>query len=81
MVTVWERFVAEFEATGEILVELGSDQTSCHNPFNGGYYPVQLNFEEAQDVSKNEKGFRYVVPFPPFSYSHKGLQPCASVHT
>lgn len=29
-------------------MELGSDQTSCHNPFNGGYYPVQLTFEEAQ---------------------------------
>ena len=42
--------VEEFERTGEIIVELGSDQTSCHNPFNGGYYPIQLNFEEAQEV-------------------------------
>ena len=41
----------EFERSGEIIVELGSDQTSCHNPFNGGYYPIQLNFEEAQEVS------------------------------
>ena len=41
----------EFESSGEIIVELGSDQTSCHNPFNGGYYPIQLNFEEAQEVT------------------------------
>ena len=41
----------EFERSGEIIVELGSDQTSCHNPFNGGYYPIQLNFEEAQEVT------------------------------
>ena len=51
IVIVWEALVEEFERTGEILVELGSDQTSCHNPFNGGYYPIQLNFEEAQEVS------------------------------
>ena len=50
VVAVWERFVAELEATGECLVDLGSDQTSCHNPFNGGYYPVQLTFEEANSV-------------------------------
>ena len=31
-----------------MLVELGSDQTSLHNPYGGGYYPVQLSFEEAQ---------------------------------
>ena len=40
----------EFERTGELLVELGSDQTSCHNPFGGGYYPVQLGYQEAQQV-------------------------------
>ena len=37
-----ERLVQEYESTGEVLVELGSDQTSLHNPFNGGYYPVQV---------------------------------------
>jgi hypothetical protein len=26
----------------ELLVDLGSDQTSCHNPYHGGYYPVQV---------------------------------------
>merc|ERR1712176_131437 len=49
-VTVWERFLKEYKETGELLVELGSDQTSCHNPFNGGYYPVQLSYEEAGEV-------------------------------
>ena len=33
----------EYESTGELLVDLGSDQTSLHNPFNGGYYPVQVS--------------------------------------
>lgn len=37
-----ERLCVETERTGELLAELGSDQTSCHNPFNGGYYPVQV---------------------------------------
>ena len=31
-----------YTATGEQLIDLGSDQTSLHNPFNGGYYPVQV---------------------------------------
>uniref|UniRef100_A0A8C9QB45 Urocanate hydratase 1 n=1 Tax=Spermophilus dauricus TaxID=99837 RepID=A0A8C9QB45_SPEDA len=43
-----ERLVHELDTTGELLVDLGSDQTSCHNPFSGGYYPVQLGFTEAQ---------------------------------
>ena len=50
IVDLWERFVQELEATGDLLAELGSDQTSCHTPFNGGYYPVQLGYEEAQKV-------------------------------
>ena len=37
-----ERLVEEFDRTGDLLVDLGSDQTSCHNPFQGGYYPVQV---------------------------------------
>ena len=37
-----ERLVLEMDQTGELLVDLGTDQTSCHNPFNGGYYPVQV---------------------------------------
>ena len=38
------------EQSGELLVDLGSDQTSCHTPFNGGYYPVQLSFSQANEV-------------------------------
>ena len=42
IVDVWEQF---YEAG--IFVNLGSDQTSLHNPWSGGYYPVSLTFEEA----------------------------------
>jgi len=62
VVTVWERFFQEFKKTGELLVELGSDQTSCHNPYNGGYYPVQLGYEEAQEVlAKDPAHFKELV--------------------
>jgi urocanate hydratase len=46
VVALWERLVQEHDLTPE----LGSDQTSLHNPYNGGYYPVQLSFEEANKV-------------------------------
>lgn len=42
VVDVWERFDLE-----GIFVHLGSDQTSLHNPWAGGYYPAGLSFEEA----------------------------------
>ncbi|MEM9647287.1 MAG: urocanate hydratase [Bacteroidota bacterium] len=42
IVEVWEQFYIE-----DIFVHLGSDQTSLHNPWAGGYYPVGLSFEEA----------------------------------
>ncbi len=42
VVDVWEYF-----ADNNVQIELGSDQTSLHNPFAGGYYPVGLSFEEA----------------------------------
>ncbi|KAL8621361.1 Urocanate hydratase [Nucella lapillus] len=48
IVHVWERLVEEYDRTGDLLVELGSDQTSCHNPFQGGYYPVQITYEESR---------------------------------
>uniref|UniRef100_A0A8C5IJP3 Urocanate hydratase n=1 Tax=Junco hyemalis TaxID=40217 RepID=A0A8C5IJP3_JUNHY len=54
--------VHELDTTGELLVDLGSDQTSCHNPFNGGYYPVQLSFEEGKQLlSSNPGKFRTLV--------------------
>ncbi|GAB4248513.1 MAG: urocanate hydratase [Ekhidna sp.] len=49
VVDVWERFYDE-----DILVELGSDQTSLHNPWSGGYYPVGLSFEESNDMIRNQ---------------------------
>ncbi|KAM6215479.1 urocanate hydratase [Rhynchocyon petersi] len=62
VVDLWERLVHELETTGELLVDLGSDQTSCHNPFNGGYYPVQLGFLEAQSLlASNPSAFKGLV--------------------
>mmetsp|Transcript_34545 Transcript_34545/g.86782 ORF Transcript_34545/g.86782 Transcript_34545/m.86782 type:complete len:760 (-) Transcript_34545:208-2487(-) len=60
VVTLWE---ALCEAPDEeLLVDLGSDQTSLHNPFNGGYYPVQLSFEEANVMMKeNTVKFKSLV--------------------
>uniref|UniRef100_A0A3P8YMW7 Urocanate hydratase n=1 Tax=Esox lucius TaxID=8010 RepID=A0A3P8YMW7_ESOLU len=45
-----ERLLKEYEMTDELLVDLGSDQTSLHNPFSGGYYPVQLSFQQANQL-------------------------------
>ncbi len=45
IVALWERLVEE-----EINVSLGSDQTSLHNPWQGGYYPVDIPFEEAEKM-------------------------------
>ncbi|KAB1156601.1 urocanate hydratase [Flavobacterium luteum] len=42
VVEVWERFYEE-----NILIDLGSDQTSLHNPWAGGYYPTGISFEDA----------------------------------
>ncbi|XP_076972418.1 urocanate hydratase [Tamandua tetradactyla] len=62
VVDLWERLVHELDTTGELLVDLGSDQTSCHNPFNGGYYPVQLSFAEAQNLmASNPTAFKDLV--------------------
>ncbi|XP_071961219.1 urocanate hydratase-like [Antedon mediterranea] len=62
IVDIWERCVKEYEKTGDLLIDLGSDQTSCHNPINGGYYPVQLTFDQANDVMANDpKRFKSLV--------------------
>jgi len=45
IVTLWERL-----AERGVKVDLGSDQTSLHNPWAGGYYPVQISFEEANEM-------------------------------
>lgn len=57
IVDVWERFAFE-----EIHVDLGSDQTSLHNPWSGGYYPASLSFDEANDkMVRDPEGFRQDV--------------------
>ncbi len=48
IVDVWEYFDRE-----GIYVDLGSDQTSLHNPWAGGYYPVDMSYEEANDMMAN----------------------------
>lgn len=49
VVEVWERFDQE-----GIYVDMGSDQTSLHNPWAGGYYPVGMDFETANEMMANE---------------------------
>jgi urocanate hydratase len=44
----------EYLAAHDIKVDLGSDQTSLHNPFAGGYYPVGLTFEQSQKMMAEE---------------------------
>ena len=49
IVEVCERFAEE-----KIFVHLGSDQTSLHNPWSGGYYPVGLSFEAANQLMRDD---------------------------
>ena len=48
IIELWEALVAR-----NILVNLGSDQTSLHNPFAGGYYPMGFSYEQANDMMAN----------------------------
>ncbi len=48
VVDVWEHFDKE-----NIHIDLGSDQTSLHNPWAGGYYPVGMSYEDANDMMAN----------------------------
>ncbi len=57
IVDLWEKLVRE-----GITVELGSDQTSLHNPFAGGYYPAGLDFDESSRLmAENPEKFRAAV--------------------
>ena len=49
VVEIWERFADE-----DIFIHVGSDQTSLHNPFAGGYYPVGLSFEASNEMMANK---------------------------
>ena len=57
IVDVWEKFSKQ-----DIYIDLGSDQTSLHNPWAGGYYPAGLTFEESNTMmSENPKLFKKKV--------------------
>jgi urocanate hydratase len=49
VIDVWETF-----AEKGIYIHLGSDQTSLHNPFAGGYYPAGLSYEQSNEMMANE---------------------------
>ena len=57
VVDLWERLAAR-----GIKVDLGSDQTSLHNPWAGGYYPVGLSYEQSIDMmAHNPEKFKEAV--------------------
>ncbi len=57
VVDLWEKL-----ATSNTHVDLGSDQTSLHNPWGGGYYPAGIPFDEAVDlIAKDPARFRSEV--------------------
>ncbi|AZI67962.1 urocanate hydratase [Kaistella daneshvariae] len=57
VVEVWEKFAAE-----ELKIDIGSDQTSLHNPWAGGYYPVGISFEDANKMmAENPELFKEKV--------------------
>lgn len=49
IVDVWEAFYEH-----QVFVHLGSDQTSLHNPWSGGYYPVDISYEESNRLIREE---------------------------
>lgn len=49
VVDVWERFDKE-----NIFIHVGSDQTSLHIPWTGGYYPVDVSFDESNRLIREE---------------------------
>ena len=57
VVDLWERLADE-----DVHVDLGSDQTSLHNPWAGGYYPAGLSFEESkQMMAEDPENFKKAV--------------------
>ena len=57
IIDVWEKFHSE-----DIFIDLGSDQTSLHNPWAGGYYPMEISFDQANDMMrKNPEKFKEKV--------------------
>ena len=57
IVDVWREFYNK-----KVHIDIGSDQTSLHNPWSGGYYPAGLSFEKANEmIYKNPKLFKKKV--------------------
>ena len=57
VVEVWEKFDQE-----NLKIDIGSDQTSLHNPFAGGYYPVGISFEDSNKMmAENPELFKEKV--------------------
>ncbi len=57
IVDLWERLAEE-----NIMVDIGSDQTSLHNPWAGGYYPAGISFDESNRmISEDPERFRELV--------------------
>ncbi|MGM0636161.1 MAG: urocanate hydratase [Bacteroidota bacterium] len=57
IVDVWEKFDKE-----NIKIDLGSDQTSLHNPWAGGYYPAGYSYEESNEMmANNPEKFKKIV--------------------
>lgn len=57
VVAIWEKFEEE-----NIFIDLGSDQTSLHNPLSGGYYPIGYSYEEANEIlAKNPERFKELI--------------------
>jgi urocanate hydratase len=57
IVELWEKFAEQ-----NVKVEIGSDQTSLHNPYSGGYYPAGISFEEAKKMmAENPEQFKKEV--------------------
>ena len=54
IVEIWEEFQKR-----NIFIDIASDQTSLHNPWSGGYYPISLSFDEANKmIKKNPNLFK-----------------------
>jgi len=57
IVDVWEKL-----AENDIIADIGSDQTSLHNPWSGGYYPAGLSFDESNRLMAENPGeFKKIV--------------------
>jgi urocanate hydratase len=57
VVDLWEKLVKE-----DVAIHLGSDQTSLHNPYAGGYYPAGISYEEANHMmAESPEDFRSLV--------------------